>query len=80
MTRTGRDQLDQEGYIWNGYDYRLQVWVQDGVVLPCAHPLTMRHHTWCCEANHFAGLKVQSLPGAERIPPPEHRHPRFLPS
>ncbi len=78
MTRKSRDQLDLNGYIWNGYDYLLQVWVQEGNVLPCAHPLKMRANPSCCEANRLAGLPVKDIPGAERIHLSHRQHRRFI--
>ena len=37
------------------FDYQLQVWVRDGVVLPCAHPSDMRRTGPCCSALKYAG-------------------------
>ena len=31
MSRMSQDEL-KNGYVWNGYDYQLQVWVRFGIV------------------------------------------------
>ena len=41
MTRLSGDEL-RDGYVWNGFDYALQVWVVDGVAQSCGHPVAMR--------------------------------------
>ena len=40
MTRLSGDEL-RDGYVWNGDDDALQVWVVDGIVQPCGHPAAM---------------------------------------
>ena len=67
MNRDSKDILDPEGFIFSGYDYQLQVWVKNGQIEPCGHPLAMRTTTWCCNQNHFAGLFVKDIPQAEKI-------------
>jgi hypothetical protein len=63
--------LDSDGYVWDGFDYALQVWVIRGVVVPCAHPLRMRRvdgsafERDCCSSHTYAGLQVRDIPGAE---------------
>lgn len=32
MSRLSNDEI-REGRVWNGFDYQLQVWVQEGIVL-----------------------------------------------
>lgn len=63
MSRLSGDQLAVDGTILNGFDYRLQVWVKDGVVQPCAHPDSMRQP--CCRAATYHGYKVATIAGHE---------------
>ena len=63
--RTSSDEVSAAGLVINGYDYDLQVWVQRGVIQPCAHPLTMRRHGPCCSQNQLAGLMIADVPGHE---------------
>lgn len=64
MTRLSRDEV-RSGRVWNGFDYRLQVWVIDGNVQPCAHPERMRRDGPCCLQAQYAGQSILDLPGAE---------------
>jgi hypothetical protein len=44
----------------NGYDYGLQAYTMDGIVLACGHPEDMRAGgTICCNAFRFAGMQVE---------------------
>lgn len=63
MSRTSNDEI-RNGAVYNGFDYNLQVWVQDGIVRPCAHPLTMGAN--CCNQRRFAGDALASLHGREQ--------------
>jgi hypothetical protein len=66
MTRSSRDELDPAtGRIWNGFDYRLQVWVRDGIVQPCGHPARMRTSGPCCAQHAYAGRSILEIEGAE---------------
>ena len=66
MTRSSRDELDPAtGRIWNGFDYRLQVWVRDGIVQPCGHPARMRTSGPCCNQHAYAGRLILEIDGAE---------------
>ena len=69
MTRLSGDEL-RDGYVWNGFDYALQVWVVDGVAqslrasggdAPRGGP--------CCPAFRLAGRRIETIPGAQRRPP-----------
>ncbi len=79
MTRASRDELDPgTGRVWNGFDYRLQVWVRDGIVQPCGHPARMRTSGPCCAQDAYAGRSILEIEGAEartesREPDPEAR-------
>lgn len=64
MTRSSRDEI-KEGYVWNGYDYSLQVWVVNGIVRDCSHPQQMKKEG-CCSANRLAGQRITDIPGAEK--------------
>ena len=63
--RLGSDEV-WNGSVWNGFDYRLQVWVQDGVVIPCAHPARMRERGECCPQARYQGRRLRSVPGHEQ--------------
>jgi hypothetical protein len=65
MTRLSSDEI-VNGHVYNGYDYALQVWVQHGIIQPCAHPLRMRAHGPCCSQNKLAGLMICDVPGHSR--------------
>ena len=41
------------------YDYILQVWTRDGVVLPCSHPKAMRAGgKLCCNSERYKGQRL----------------------
>jgi hypothetical protein len=65
VTRLSGDEL-RDGYVWNGFDYALQVWVVDGVVQRCGHPGPMSRHAPCCAAFALAGQRIDRIPGAQR--------------
>ena len=65
MTRLSGDER-RDGFVWNGFDYALQVWVLDGVVERCGHPLAMARWGPCCAAFSLAGHRIDAIPGAER--------------
>ena len=68
MTRLSGDEL-RDGSVWNGFDYALQVWVLDGVVQRCGHPVAMRRGGPCCPAFRLAGRRIETIQGAQRRPP-----------
>ena len=60
--RTSSDQVDQEGVVVNGFDYDLQVWVRDYIVLDCWHPNRFSVTQWpCCEAHKLAGCDIRNI-------------------
>lgn len=64
--RYGGDEI-RNGYVWNGFDYALQVWVRDGVIESCGHPERMRSSgAPCCDAYRLAGQRITEVEGAER--------------
>lgn len=65
MTRLSGDEL-RDGYVWNGFDYALQVWVVEGVVQRCGHPAAMSRPDPCCAAFVLAGQRIDQIPGAQR--------------
>ena len=65
MTRLSGDEL-RDGYVWNGFDYALQVWVVEGVVQRCGHPAAMSRAGPCCAAFVLAGQRIDQIPGAQR--------------
>jgi hypothetical protein len=68
VTRLSGDEL-RDGYVWNGFDYALQVWVVDGVAQSCGHPVAMPRGGACCPALRLAGRRIATIPGAQRRPP-----------
>jgi hypothetical protein len=65
VTRLSGDEL-RNGFVWNGYDYTLQVWVVDGIVQRCGHPPAMARRGPCCMAFVLAGRRIDEIPGAQR--------------
>jgi hypothetical protein len=57
VSRLSGDEL-RDGYVWNGFDYTLQVWVVDGLVRQCGHPAAMSRDTPCCAAFALAGQRI----------------------
>ena len=53
MSRMSTDELDETGHILNGYDYRLQVWVRDGVIQDVG------------QGGELVGRLITDVPGAE---------------
>lgn len=71
MTRVSSDEI-RDGRVWNGFDYQLQVWVKDGIILDCEHPEYMRRDGPCCDRNRYAGQSILDISEAEhREPEPE---------
>jgi hypothetical protein len=70
VTRWSADEL-RDGYVWNGFDYALQVWVVDGMIQRCGHPAAMARREPCCTAFTLAGRRIDRAPGARRRSPPE---------
>lgn len=52
MSRTSGNVYTTEGALWHGFDYDMQVWVEDGIVLACGHPSDM---VCGCNGRKFAG-------------------------
>ncbi len=46
------------------FDYRLQVWVKNGIIQNCGHPESMR--PGCCNGDRLKGLKVEDC-GDQKI-------------
>ena len=68
MTRMSSDEL-RLGRVFNGFDYRAQLWVIDGAVQRCGHPASMRpDSTPCCSAYRYAGQPIDQVPDAESFP------------
>ena len=68
MTRLSRDELAADGSIRSGYDYSLEVWVVDGLVVECGHPESMREGRACCNGWEYRGMSIRSVPGHEIRP------------
>ena len=60
----------KDGYVYNGFDYRLQVWVVNGVVDPegCGHGEAMRQNGHCCNGFALKGRTLKDIPGASFEP------------
>ncbi len=58
MSRESTDEI-KNGRVFNGFDYSLQVWVRNGVILDCAHPERMGAR--CCNQRIFAGRRIESF-------------------
>ena len=54
--RQSTNRYDDQGMLVEGYDYDLQVWVRDGVILNCGHPKNMR--PGCCNADKLKGQRL----------------------
>ena len=68
MTRFSDDEL-RDGRVFNGFDYRIQAWVVDGIIECCGHPASMRPAgVPCCNAYRYAGQQIAEVPGAETFP------------
>jgi len=62
--RYSRDEI-RDGRVWTGFDYALQVWVRDGVIMPCGHPARRADERRCCPARTLGGQRIEDVPGAE---------------
>lgn len=47
------------GYVKNGFDYDLQVWVVDFTILNCGHPDRMR--PGCCNGDLLQGQDIRQV-------------------
>ena len=69
MTRLSSDEI-RGGYLFNGFDYNINVWVVDGVIRRCAHPASMRPRgVPCCNAYRYAGQPIAQMHSAETFSP-----------
>jgi len=48
------------GTLKSGYDYSLQVWVKNFIVLDCGHPEDMKEEG-CCNAHRLAGQDIREI-------------------
>ncbi len=81
MTRASQDELRPgTGRVWNGFDYRLQVWVRNGIVEPCGHSPARRALGPCCPQDTYAGRSILEIERAEvrRDNPEADAEPRDL--
>jgi hypothetical protein len=68
VTRLSGDEL-RDGYVWNGFDYAVQVWVVDGIVQCCGHPPAMARRGPCCPALRLTGRRIDTISEAEQRRP-----------
>lgn len=60
MTRISRDLIDGDGVVRSGFDYDVQVWVEDYTILECGHPSRMStSDTYCCVKEELAGQDIR---------------------
>lgn len=60
MSRTSVNE-EINGKVKNGYDYDLQVWVDNFIIIDCAHPADMKQNRDCCAAAGLAGIDVREM-------------------
>lgn len=58
------DQLSVDGVVVSGYDYNLNVRVENGVILDCEHPVQMKQQN-CCNSHRLAGHLLREIQGHE---------------
>ena len=68
MTRLSGDEL-RDGYVWNGFDDALQVWVIDGVAQSLRSSGGDARAGPGCPAFRLAGRRIETIHGAQRRPP-----------
>lgn len=49
------------------FNYELQVWTLDGIILPCGHLPQMRVNGPCCNGWKYAGKKIEQIEVVEII-------------
>ena len=56
-----RQSVNEEvaGVVKNGFDYDLQVWVKDYIVIDCGHPEYMQPD--CCNMHTFAEQDIRNI-------------------
>lgn len=56
MSRLSNKEMDSVGDVWNGFDYTLQAWVEDGLVQRCGH----RDAFDCgCSGKRYEGTPIR---------------------
>ena len=60
MSRQDPNLLDTDGTVITGYDYSLQAWVKDYIIMPCGHPDGMKAHG-CCFAGKNHGKDIRTF-------------------
>lgn len=50
----------KDGIVFDGYDYDLQVWVTNGIIEDCGHPITMKE-VGCCKSHEYAGKFLKEI-------------------
>lgn len=71
--RMSIDELTPHGTVHNGYDYQLNVWVRDGLILDCRHPQVevgapgeLAGGSRCCNARKLRGRRVDEIAGHDQ--------------
>lgn len=60
MSRQSSDVVFQ-GYVLDGFDYALQVWVKFGIIEDCGHFKDLREKG-CCNGHKLAGRFITDFP------------------
>ena len=47
-------------YIKDGFDYSLQVWVRNYIILDCSHPKVMKENG-CCNRHKYANKDIREI-------------------
>jgi len=76
LTRKICDEIKNKR-VWNGYDYKLQVWVDNGIIQDCAHPENM-DEGGCCIGHTFAGMNILLVPEAEIVLVADRIHGKYM--
>jgi len=58
MSRQSNDDYDSAGALRNGFDYGLQVWVENYIVQPCGHK---PKSTSCCNQGRLTGQDIRGI-------------------
>ena len=57
--RLSDDCRDSRGFLKHGYDYGLQVWIENCKVQGCAHPDRMKPN--CCNQERFKDQDIREI-------------------
>lgn len=58
--RQSKNEIGPMGFVMNGFDYAIQVWVEDGIIQNCGHPENEKN---CCKARQMNGCWIGHADG-----------------